>query len=531
MTILRGIQICLYINGGVIYLYLYYTHLHISAFFLTTALHLFLKILEKRQKSPKSPWKNGKNPQIPLGKTAKTRIFAKNYAPNMPLFRHLTNYIEEFYRTQSSALLLTGARQTGKTFAIRQFGQGFQSYVEVNFIEHPEAAKLFENISSADEILLRLTAFSNKPLIKGETLVFFDEVQECENIVTAIKFLVDEGSFRYALSGSLLGVELKDLKSAPVGYLGVKEVYPLDFEEFAINLGVAGTVLTHLQECMAQLKPVDALIHEKMLELYRLYTIIGGMPAAVSTYKANHDLRAVAITQSDIVALYRKDIAKYAEEDKLKIKEIFDLIPSELNNKNKRFILKRLNEHAKFNRYQNDFLWLKNAGVAIPVYNVEEPVAPLKLAETRNLFKLFSNDVGLLTAQYADGIQVKILSGDISVNFGAIYENVVAQELLCHGFTPYYYNSKKAGELDFVIADSSSVVPIEVKSGKDYERHNALNNVMESKAYNIQKAYVFCPGNVCRKGRVIYLPVYFTMFIKRADASLGIYELDLSALK
>lgn len=449
----------------------------------------------------------------------------------MPLFRHLTEYIEEFYRTQKSALLLTGARQTGKTYAIRQFGKSYKSFIEVNFIEHPEAVALFANISSADEILLRLSAFSDVPLIKGETLVFFDEVQACENIVTAIKFLVDEGSYRYALSGSLLGVELKDLRSIPVGYLGVKEVFPLDFEEFAINLGVASNVLMHLQECMAQTKEVDAMVHDKMLQLYRLYTIVGGMPAAVDIYRQSNDLNSVMIAQRDIVEFYRRDIAQYAESDKLKIKEIFDLIPSELNEKNKRFILKRLNEHAKFNRYQNDFLWLKNAGVAIPVYNIEEPVAPLKLAETRNLFKLFSNDVGLLTAQYADGIQVKILSGNVAVNFGAIYENVVAQELLCHGFNPYYFNSKKSGELDFVISDSNGVIPIEVKSGKDYERHNALSNVMANPAYNIQKAYVLCHGNVKSVGKVIYLPIYFTMFIKRNDTAPGKYVIDLTGLQ
>lgn len=449
----------------------------------------------------------------------------------MPLFRHLTKYIEDFYKTQKTALLLTGARQTGKTYAIRQFGKGFKSFIEVNFIEHPEAVKLFANAASADEILLRLSAFTNVPLIKGETLIFFDEVQKCENIVTAIKFLVDEGSYRYALSGSLLGVELKDLRSAPVGYLGIKEVYPLDFEEFALNVGVGSNIFTHLHECFNQRKPVDDLVHEKMLELYRLYTIMGGMPAAVDIYRKSNDLNAVATAQNDIVALYRTDIAQYAEDEKLKIREIYDLIPSELNNKNKRFILKRLNEHAKFNRYQYDFLWLKNAGVAIPVYNVEEPMAPLKLGETRNLFKLFANDVGLLTAQFANGIQVKILSGDMAVNFGAIYENVVAQELLCHGFDPYYYNSKKFGELDFVISDAEGVIPIEVKSGKDYERHNALSNVMQNPAYDITKAYVLCHSNLKTAGKVTYLPIYFTIFIKRQSESAGIYKIDLSGLR
>lgn len=233
----------------------------------------------------------------------------------------------------------------------------------------------------------------------------------------------------------------------------------------------------------------------------------------------------------DIVRLYKEDISKYAEQGRLKIKEIFDLIPSELNAKNKRFILKRLNEHAKFDRYQNDFLWLKNAGVAIPVYNLDEPQLPLWLAETRNLFKLFANDVGLLTSQYANGIQVKILAGEITVNHGAIFENSVAQELLCHGYEPYYYNSKRLGEIDFVVSGDSSAVSIEMKSGKDYQRHNALSNVLEVDAYNIDKAYVLCGGNMERKGRIVYAPVYMTMFMRKPDTGVDIYKPDLSGLQ
>lgn len=449
----------------------------------------------------------------------------------MALFRYLTDYLVEYYKTQKGALLLTGARQTGKTYSIRQFGKSFESFIEINFIERPELVGLFSDVSSANDILLRISAITDKPLVKGRTLIFFDEIQRCENIVTAIKFLVDEGSYRYALSGSLLGVELADIRSVPVGYMGVKEVYPLDFEEFAINIGVADRIINTLRECWAECRPVDALIHNRMIELYRLYTIVGGMPAVVDSYLTTNNLQVVEQTQKDIIAMYRKDISQYANDDKLKIKEIFDLIPSELDAKNKRFILKRLNEHAKFDRYQNDFLWLSNAGVALPVYNVEEPKQPLKLACQRNLFKFFSNDVGLLTAQYANGIQAKILSGDISVNFGAIYENVVAQELYCHGYQPFYFNSKRQGELDFVVSDSDGVIPIEVKSGKNYERHNALANVMSCSEYGIEKAYVLCPGNLCKSDNVIYAPIYMTMFIRPKSSDVSIYLPDLTGLQ
>lgn len=449
----------------------------------------------------------------------------------MQLFRHLTSYIEGYYATQKSALMLTGARQTGKTYAIRQLGKKYRSFIEINFIEMPEAVDIFNGTYSAGEILMRLTALVETPLLKGETLIFFDEVQQCENIVTAIKFLVDEGSYRYALSGSLLGVELKNLRSVPVGYLGIKEVYPLDFEEFIINVGVAQRVIDHVKECWEKLKPVDEIVHRRLMDLYRLYTIVGGLPEAVERYISTNDLNIVGQTQRNIITLYKKDISQYAEKDKLKIMEIYDLIPSELDAKNKRFILKRLNEHAKYERYENDFLWLKNAGVAIPVYNVDAPVMPLKLAETRNLFKLFSNDVGLLAAQYANGIQVKILSGEFNVNFGAIFENVVAQELKTHDIDPYYYNSKKMGELDFVIADSEGVIPIEVKSGKDYDRHNALSNVMECKDFGIRKAYVLCMDNLRVKGAIVYCPIYMTMMIKPSKSDIGVYHIDLTGLQ
>lgn len=449
----------------------------------------------------------------------------------MLLYRYLSDYLDNFFKTQNTAILLTGARQTGKTYAIREAGKSFTSFVEINFIESPAAVRLFKDVNSAEEILLRLSAFTTKPLVKGDTLIFFDEIQECEDIITVIKFLVDEGSYRYALSGSLLGVELNNIRSVPVGYLSIKEVYPLDFEEFILNVGIAERVIEHLHDCWIQRKPVDTMIHDKLLALYSLYIVVGGMPAAIDRFIETNDINVVSKTQLDIVRLYREDISKYAKEDKLKIKEIFDLIPSELDAKNKRFILKRLNPHAKYDRFQNEFLWLKNAGVAIPVYNVTEPKAPLKLAEKRNLFKLFSNDVGLLTAQYADGIQLKMLSGEIDVNYGAVYENAVAQELLCHGYAPYYYNSKRLGEIDFVISGSPSPIPVEVKSGKDYSRHNALNNVMQSTDYNIPLAYVLCNGNMQSKGNIIYAPIYMTMFLKPPAISSGKFNIDISGLR
>lgn len=446
------------------------------------------------------------------------------------LYRRIAKEIEEYYASTRNALLLTGARQTGKTYSIRQFGKSFKSFVELNLIENPEAAKIFQGVTDAKDLLFRLSALADKPLVPGETLVFFDEVQVCPEIVTAIKFLVDEGSYRYILSGSLLGVELKDLRSEPVGYMGVRTMYPLCFEEFALNLGVDRSVIDRLREKWEKRETVDEVVHNKFMELFRLYLVVGGMPAPVASYIESNNLMNVLTVQRDIVVLYRRDISKYAETDKLVIKEIFDLIPSELKAKNKRFILKSLNQHAKFDRYKDSFLWLKDAGVAIPVYNVEEPKSPLKLAETRNLFKLFSNDVGLLAAQYADGIQLRIINGDKDINFGSVYENAVAQELVTAGFTPYYYNNKKRGELDFLIQENDSVLPIEVKSGKDYDSHRALSNVLNCRVFDIREAIVFSGHNLSVSGPIVYAPIYMTMFLRRDIPLPTHYKIDLTAL-
>ena len=348
--------------------------------------------------------------------------------------------------------------------------------------------------------------------------------------VSVEKFLVDEGSYRYVLSGSLLGVELKDLRSVPVGYMGVKEMFPLDFEEFITCVGISANVIATVKDAWKKRTPVDGFLHNKMMELFRLYLIVGGMPAAVSQYLESNNLQDVLAVQQEIIRLYKKDIAKYDPNNKLYIEEIFNLIPPELNAKNKRFILKRLNENAKYERYENSFLWLKNAGVAIPVYNVEEPKVPLLLARSRNLLKLFLNDIGLLAAQYANGIQMRILKGDKDINYGSIYENAVSQELAAHGLEPYYYNSKKRGELDFVIEQGGKVLPIEVKSGKDYTYHRALSNIMDCEEYDLSEALVLNNDNLSVDGRITYVPVYMVMFLEKGDTAPIEYKVDLGGL-
>ncbi|MDO5464911.1 MAG: AAA family ATPase [Akkermansia sp.] len=446
------------------------------------------------------------------------------------LKRKIDSYLKHFYETTGKALLITGARQVGKSFSIREFGKGFKSFIEINFVDNTDAIQIFRSAKNSREILERLSAMPGVKLIKGKTLIFFDEVQLCPEIVTAIKFLVEEGSYRYILSGSLLGVELRDLRSEPVGYMGVQQMYPLDFAEFISALGITEKVLESLRHAWETRTPVDSFVHGKIMELFRLYLVVGGMPAAVNQYITTRDLGQVMEIQQDIIHLYKRDIAQYAPEQKLSLSEIFELIPPELNAANKRFILKSLNKNAKFERYQNDFLWLKNAGVALPVYNVEEPKVPLLLARSRNLFKLFQSDVGLLASQYAEGIQLRVLTGDKNINFGSVYENAVAQELVAHGIQPYYYNNKKRGELDFVIELDGNVLPIEVKSGKDYVQHRALANILDCADYTLPEALVLCNDNVKKVGKITYAPVYMTMFLERRNDAPSHYEVDISML-
>ena len=436
------------------------------------------------------------------------------------LKRHIDSILERHYANTNKALLLTGARQTGKTFAIRRFAQQANlQLVEMNFLLQPEAISVLQGVANEQDLLLRISAYADRPLQPGETLIFFDEIQEYPDVLTWVKALVDDGRFKYALSGSLLGLELKDVRSVPVGYMSEYQMFPLDFEEFARNIGVSDEVIASVRDAWEQHKPVDDYIHEKLMRLFNLYLIVGGMPQAVQTYLDTNDLQRVLLEQQSILGLYRKDIARYDPESKLYINDIFELIPSELNAKNKRFILKNLNEHIKFSRHENSFVWLRDADMALPVYNVEEPRVPLKLNELRNLFKLFQNDVGLLASQYVGGIQLQILSGNVNINNGAIYENAVAQELHAHGWKLYYFNSKKQGEMDFLLEQDDEIIPLEVKSGKDYQRHIALGNIMSNPEYNIRRAIVLSGNNLSQQDKVLYAPVYMTMFLHHRQQS------------
>ena len=389
--------------------------------------------------------------------------------------RKIQERLEQFAKDKGRyALLIDGARQVGKTFIIEKFAsEHYEVLVEINFATMKGALAIFDNVETAEDVLVKLTAFSKKRLVPGRTLVFFDEIQKCPEAVTYIKPLVQEGSCHYVLSGSLLGVELKNVRSVPVGFMDEAKMFPLDFEEFVEAVGEVPELLQAARNAWTRRLPLDKVFHQRLLKLFRLYLVVGGMPAAVQCYLDTHDIAAVVREQKRILAMYRRDITQYDQDNALRIRLVFDRIPAELDKKNKRYYVSGIRPGERYDNLEDEFVWLKEAGVALPAYNVQAPVAPLVLGTKPNLFKLFSNDIGLLSAQYMNGIQLNILNGEQSINFGSVYENAVAQELTAHGIEPRYYNSPKNGEIDFVIERDGAVLPIEVKSGKHYQRHRA----------------------------------------------------------
>ena len=444
------------------------------------------------------------------------------------LHRKVEKKISEWIRNSKKALLIDGARQVGKTYIIRSVleKEGCE-YIEFNLLKTPALIELLAKSETVDDMIANLSLFADKPFNRGKTFLFFDEIQEFKELTTKIKFWVDEASFHYVFSGSLLGVELKNIKSAPVGYLKTLTMYPLDFEEFLQIYNFSEDLRASLYQSFIERVPVNEAVHERMMQIFNMYLNVGGMPAAVDKFRETRSLEDVMAEHNDIVVQYKKDFTRYEAEDKKPyLTQIYDLIPAELNDSNKRFNFADLKKGLRYSRSEDNFIWLAQAGVALPVYNVAAPAIPLLLNEKSNLFKLFLSDVGMLTTLYGRATKMQLLSNNQDINNGALYENAVAQELKAHGFKLYYYNSKKFGELDFVIEYKGKVLPIEVKSGKSYQRHSALNNVMEISNYSIEESFVLSNYNVEVKGKLVYYPIYMLMFIEDEEIKLPKVDLD-----
>lgn len=440
------------------------------------------------------------------------------------LKRKIEKDINEWISVDNRALLVYGVRQAGKTYIIRKCLKDREiDYVEFNLIREPEVKEILENSHDINDLIMKLSLYSDKKLTPKKTIIFFDEIQRYKDIVTKIKFLVEDGRFRYILSGSLLGVELYNLRSAPVGYLRSLKLYPLDLEEFLQVFNISDEVVELLKRSFDEHLNVDEIIHNRIMRIFDLYLIIGGMPAAIERYRETYDIDRVIDEHKNIIEQYKLDFTQYENEDrKLMISDVYDLIPAELNSENKRFMITDIKKDLRYNRVDDSFIWLYKAGVALPTFNVTEPKIPLLINKKRSLLKLFLSDVGLLTTIYGKATKLKILNNDKDINKGSIYENIIAQEIYAHDLDPYYYQNKKYGEIDFVIEYDGRILPIEVKSGKDYKRHSALNNLLYKVDYGIKEAIVFTKDNVKVDDKIVYLPIYMIMFIKDKDINFDI---------
>ncbi len=459
------------------------------------------------------------------------------------LKRKIDEKLSFWFHNRKQALLVYGTRQVGKTHSIINFiDNNFKSAVKIDFSERIDLIDVFAHLANSNDLLLRLSIIAGEKLLENETVIFFDEIQlvyqrreelkranrlspNTQDIITAMKSLVETSKYRFILSGSMLGTILQDINLNPTGYLDEYKMYPLDFEEFLWAKDVGELAISHIKDCFEKKMPVDESINRLFLSYFREYVLIGGMPEAVNAFIDTKNLYLVAEAQKQILNRYKIDITNYIHDDelKLRVRDIFSAIPSQLSSMNNRYISSQVidKKYLKHKNVQDEFLWLTTAGVAIATYNVNNPVIPLSLSKERKTLKLFSSDVGLLTSQLVDtGIREKLLSNEKEINYGAPYENAAAQELTAHGFDGelFYQNSKAHGEIDFMVTQNNDVLPIEIKSGKNkqslFYNHASLNKLLSTHEYPI--AYVFGDSNVVKEKDNIYqLPIYMIDFIRK----------------
>ena len=438
------------------------------------------------------------------------------------MFRKIKAYISDFLKSDTQkVLIIDGARQVGKSYIIREAGtELFKNYVEINLLEDSLNNRYFANTKSTSDFYLQLSMIAGDRLKEKEnTLIFLDEIQAYPHLLTLLKFLNQDNRFTYIASGSLLGITLSQTSSIPMGSIEVKQMYPMDFEEFLIANNFGELAISALKEKFKKRETLEENIHNNLLGLFKKYLLSGGLPDAVKTFVETNNIVSVRTIQNQIHEYYGMDASKYDLEHKLKIKRIFDMIPSTLENKKKRIVVQDIeNKKGKrFSSYQDEFDYLINAGVALEVKAVSTPVFPLNEHSGKNLLKLYLNDVGILSGiLYQNNIRA-ILDSENSINLGTLYEAVVAQELKAHGKQLFYYDNKSKGEVDFLINDydSLSILPIEVKSGKDYSVHSALNSFLQNKDYNVSNAIVFSNERIVTitQAGITYLPIYYVMVL------------------
>lgn len=434
------------------------------------------------------------------------------------LYRKTKQNILEWIKNGRKALLVDGARQVGKTFLIENcLEESGRPYRKIDLIQDKKANRSLSVASEEglDSILEALSFYAPDSDKEDKPIIFLDEVQECPELITMIKYLVQEGRYRYILSGSLLGIALTHVRSVPVGFMETLTMYPLDFEEFAINSGWNKTSIKAIETAFENETPINEYLHEKTFALFKRYLLVGGMPDAVNEYISSKDIRKTVKVLDQIRELYKADFSKRKEGNPLILELIYDRIPRRLREQNHRFVVGDIKDGARTDDFEDDFYWLYKAGAIIPVYNAASPALPMEISTSQKLVKLFYNDVGLLTSSYGLSFAESYLNGE-DANLGGIYENYVAQALLTSSFTatpPMYFKARKIGEIDFLSSLNAETVAIEVKSGKYRYSHPSLTKMMEIENYGLKKAFVLCNGNVEKMDKVTYLPIYMAGLI------------------
>ena len=439
------------------------------------------------------------------------------------LYRKYSKKLEDYLANEpNKILLINGARQIGKSFIIRHVGQQkFKNFIEINLKADKEGNQVFAGVKSTEDFYLQIGAKYGSRLGNfNDTLIFLDEIQSYPHLMTLLKFLNQDKQYRYIASGSELGVALSQTPSVPLGSVAIDEMYPLDFEEFLLASGCSQNVIDEIKTAYNEKREISESLHNFMLRQFKLYLLVGGMPEAVKTFIETRNIGIVRDIQESIYKLYKIDASQYDNENKLEIRKVYDLIPSNMENKKKRVVISKISDGKRnktFNEYANEFEYLTNSGVALGVNAISNPKFPLLESEHKNLIKLYLNDVGLLTyILYGNNINA-VLNNVESINLGSVYESVVAQELHSHGFSLKYYDNKQKGEVDFIIDDYKNLraLPIEVKSGKDYMTHSALNTFLSTPDYNISSAIVLNNSReITRKGGITYMPIYYVLAIE-----------------
>lgn len=443
------------------------------------------------------------------------------------LYRKISKEIESHLLSGSDRIMIVeGARQVGKSYIIREVGKKlFTNFIEINFIKDDETEGLFRDIHELNEFYLTLSMVAGGKLgEKSDTLIFLDEIQHYPQYLTMLKFLREEGKYSYIASGSLLGIALRNTTSIPVGSIIRKQMYQLDFEEWLIAAGWGFEAIDNIYDCYKRRVSLTEAQHNNLLGEFKKYLLVGGLPDAVNTYIETHNIVRVREVQEAIRNLYKEDAIKYEKESekKLLVRRIYDMIVSQMENKKKRIVAKDIRDKKgdRFEWYSDEFEYLISSGIAIAVHAISNPKYPLSESVHKNLLKLYLNDVGMLTGRLFEYNIAPVMKDEQGINLGSVYESVVAQELKAHGHNLFYYDNAKKGEVDYLVDNVAemSVLPVEVKSGKDYTSHKALNRFIGNKEYNIHNGIVLCnEREVYTKDNVTYMPIYYVMCIKRAE--------------